>query len=167
MVIFFFLISVALVFNNYDRFGRGVLGYSLLVIGLFWASAMWSVIGIFSRDRSWIVGGKSFTGLVPLFFAIILLLPFFEQDNSWQRQLITQEIPRQVEQRNLKWDQRLHLPADMLENDQAILLAELAGWQLVAEPESGSLSLEPVTEQTDKRDRAEAFDLWMPAVQGY
>ena len=166
-LIFFFLIAVALVFNNYESFGKGALKYSLIVIGIFWATALWSVVGIFARDRSWILGGKSMTGLVPLFFGVILLLPFFEEDNTWQTALFTQEIPKYEADHSELLTQALYLPDSLSQDRNAKLLAELAGWRLTERQSRGGLGLFPLQPDTDKRDIAEAFSLWIPSAQDY
>lgn len=161
-LVFFFLVAMALIYNNYDSFGKGVLGNTLVVVFLFWATAFWSIIGIFSKDRTWIVGGKVFTGLVPFFMAIILLLPYWETNRAWQQKLITKELPRYLDKNDVNWNNTLVLPDSLAKDETVALYAELKNWNVVSTGDQKSVSLKRVGASTDKQFLSESFPLLLP-----
>ncbi|NNE29167.1 MAG: hypothetical protein HKN16_06000 [Saprospiraceae bacterium] len=156
-LISFFLLAIAFVFNQFESLGAGALRYTLIVIGLFWASAFWAVIGVFSVDRSWIVGGKAFVGLVPVFIAIILLLPFLERDNNWQKELLVKQVPEFLEKNDLPVEVPICFADSLKADPQLSILLELSKHS----PSNGKpcLSLQVVGQQTDKRKLTDKFPL--------
>ncbi len=148
--------AMLLIFHCRHYYGGAGFKAAIGVGGLFWMAGFWSILGIFSKDRSWVVGGYTFMGLIPVFIALVSLIPKFESENQWIKTVFVQE-------KDAWKNETLFIPENLrLESSKYETYAQLGKQKVTTDLGQATMVLEQVTDQTPNQVRAESFPLFVP-----
>jgi len=151
--------AMALIFHCYHYYGGAGFKAAIGVGGLFWMAGFWSILGIFSKDRSWVVGGYVFMGLIPVFIALVTLIPKFESNQQWIKTIF-------VDERTSWKNETLFIPEILqTEQNKYELYARLGGLKITENASNASMFLTLVNSNTPNQLRAESFPLWVPQLK--
>lgn len=150
--------AMLLMFHCYHYYGGAGFKSAIGVGGLFWMAGFWSILGIFSKDRSWVVGGYTFMGLIPFFIALVSLIPKFESEHQWIKTVF-------VEEKDAWKNETLHIPKILqTENPKFETYAQLGRQKVTTDRNHATMFLEQVTDETPNQIRAESFPMFVPST---